>query len=215
MSQLIVHGGKRVLTSVQLGESCDTDAKIINRNFSRNQDRFIEGEHYFRLSGEALKAFKAERPDDVNLKFVAMLNLWTEKGVWLHASFLKNKRAKEAINALINSYYKVIERPQQSPIQEQIAIPYERFCEMESRLIALENQMREVTLHSGEQLRLRKEVNLRVNQLSGMEKGARQVLYRAIWSAVKERYQVGSYRDVKQRELQDALRFVAAWTGEN
>ena len=46
------------------------------------------------------------------------------------------------------------------------------------------------------------------------DKGARPALFRAIYSAVKERYQVGSYRDVKQHELQDALKFVATWGGD-
>lgn len=65
-------------------------------------------------------------------------------------------------------------------------------------------------LHSGEQLRLRKAVNERVYQLAD-KGGARQVLFRSLWSAIKERYSVESYHDVKPNDLQDALRFVANW----
>ncbi|MFJ7183822.1 ORF6C domain-containing protein [Lysinibacillus xylanilyticus] len=50
--------------------------------------------------------------------------------------------------------------------------------------------------------------------MAGNERDARRVLFRAIWSAIEERYQVGSYRDVKQHELPDALRFVAKWRGK-
>lgn len=216
MSQLIVHGGTRVLTSVQLAESYNTNAKIINRNFSRNQDQFIEGEHYFQLSGETLKTFKAERPEDASLKFASSLNLWTEKGAWLHSSFLKGKRAKEAFAALVDSYYSILEAPQ--PIiqqgQAQLAITLEDYQQLESRVTTLEDMLKQqVTLHSGEQSRLRAAVGERVHALA-KDKGARPALFRAIYSAIKERYQVGSYRDVKQHELQDALKFVATWGGD-
>lgn len=217
MSQLIVYGGIRVLTSVQLAESYDTNAKIINRNFSRNQDQFIEGEHYFQLAGEVLKAFKAERPDDASLKFASSLNLWTEKGAWLHSSFLKGKRAKEAFTVLVDSYYTILEAPPQQIMQQgqaPIAITLEDYQQLESRLTTLEEMLlQQVTLHSGEQIRLRTAVGERVHALA-KDKGARPALFRAIYSALKDRYQVGSYRDVKQHELQDALLFVTNWGGE-
>lgn len=217
MSQLIVHGGMRVLTSAQLAESYHTNAKIINRNFGRNQDQFIEGEHYFQLTGESLKAFKAERPDDASLKFASSLNLWTEKGAWLHSSFLKSKRAKEAFTTIVNSYYSILEAPPQQTMQQgqaPLAITLEDYQQLESRVTTLEDMLKQqVTLHSGEQSRLRAAVGERVHALA-KDKGARPALFRAIYSAIKERYQVGSYRDVKQHELQDALKFVAKWGGE-
>lgn len=210
LPEIIEHADVRVLTSAQLAESFGSDSKIINRNFQRNQDQFEQGVHYFSLTGEELKAFKGERQNDVSLKFVSVLYLWTEKGAWLHAKFSKGERAKEAYRALINSYYSILEQPQQT---HPLAISLEQFQQIESRVAALEQRLQEVTLHSGEQTRLRKAVNERVYQLAE-EKGARRVLFRALWSAIKERYHVGSYRDVKQHELQDALRFVERWGGE-
>ncbi len=213
LPEIIVHESVRVLTSAQIAESFKTDSKTINRNFQRNQDQFQLGVHYFALTGEDLKAFKGERQNDVTLKYVSVLYLWTEKGAFLHAQFSKSKQAKDAYRALIDSYYKMLDKPQEEQVQNlaMSLADFADFQNLESRLLILENQMREVTLHSGEQLRLRKEVNLRVNQLAGNEKDSRRALYRALWSAVKERYQVGSYRDVKQHELQDALQFVARW----
>lgn len=207
--QVIEHGGARVLTSAQLAESFGSDGKTINRNFQRNKNQFEQGVHYFSLAGEALKAFKGERQNDASLKFVSVLYLWTEKGAWLHAKFSNGERAKDAYQALINSYYSILEQP---PLQSQsLAISHERFQQIESRVEALEQKLQEVTLHSGEQTRLRNEVTKRVNQLVEGKKGARGVLFRAIYSSLKERYYVGSYRDVKQHELQDALQFVANW----
>lgn len=213
LPEIIVHGNLRVLTSSQLAESFKTDSKTINRNFQRNQDQFELGVHYFALTGEDLKAFKGERQNDATLKYVSVLYLWTEKGAFLHAQFSKSKQAKDAYRALINSYYTLLDMPQKEQ-EHTLAISRADYQQLESRVTTLEQRLQEVTLHSGEQLRLRKEVNLRVYELAGDEKDARRALFRAIWSAIKERYQVGSYRDVKQHELQDALRFVANWGGE-
>ncbi|MEY9980442.1 ORF6N domain-containing protein [Lysinibacillus sp. RC79] len=214
LPEIIVHGNLRVLTSAQLAESFKTDSKTINRNFQRNQEQFELGVHYFALTGEDLKAFKGERQNDATLKYVSVLYLWTEKGAFLHAQFSKSKQAKKAYRALIESYYTMLEDKPQKEQEHTLAISLENYQQLESRVTTLEQRLQEVTLHSGEQLRLRKEVNLRVYELAGDEKDARRALFRAIWSAIKERYQVGSYRDVKQHELQDALRFVANWGGE-
>ncbi|WP_107951348.1 ORF6N domain-containing protein [Lysinibacillus parviboronicapiens] len=210
LPEIIVHDSLRVLTSAQLAESFKTNSKTINRNFQRNQDQFELGVHYFALTGGDLKAFKGERQNDVTLKYVSVLYLWTEKGAFLHAQFSKSKQAKDAYRALIDNYYTMLlDKPQKVQAQT-LAISLVDFQNLESRLMALENQMCEVTIHSGEQLRLRKAVNERVYQLAE-QTGARRVLFRALYSAIKERYQVGSYRDVRQHELQDALKFIANW----
>ncbi|WP_436375485.1 ORF6N domain-containing protein [Cytobacillus sp. BC1816] len=85
MNQLqpICQRGKRVLTTTQLAEAFGTEAKIINRNFQRNADRYVQGKHYFALSGEELREFKGSRQFDDSLKFTSILYLWTEKGAWL------------------------------------------------------------------------------------------------------------------------------------
>ncbi|MCG7435537.1 ORF6N domain-containing protein [Lysinibacillus fusiformis] len=213
LPEIIVHDSVRVLTSAQLAESFKTDSKTINRNFQRNQGQFELGVHYFALTGEDLKAFKGARQNDATLKYVSVLYLWTEKGAFLHAQFSKSKQAKDAYRALIDSYYTMLDKPPMEQSQT-LAISLADYQQLESRVTTLEQRLQDVTLHSGEQLRLRKEVNQRVYELAGGEKDARRALFRAIWSAIKERYHVGSYRDVKQQELQDALRFVAKWGGE-
>lgn len=81
--QPIVQNGQRVLTTLQLAESFETDPKIINRNFQRNADRYVQGKHFFALTGDDLKEFKGSRQFDDSLKFVSVLYLWTEKGAWL------------------------------------------------------------------------------------------------------------------------------------
>ncbi|MDE5770800.1 MAG: ORF6N domain-containing protein [Ruminococcus sp.] len=73
----IENEGKRVLTTAQLAEAYGTDSKVISYNFNHNKTRYIEGKHFYRLTGEELKAIREihELPKNINT-----LYLWTEKG---------------------------------------------------------------------------------------------------------------------------------------
>ena len=96
---------KRVLTTAQLAEGYETDAKIIRNNFSRNQERYQFGVHYFVLEGEELQAFKATPQIDV-LPNVNSMYLWTERGALLHAKSLNTDRAWEVYGELVETYFR-------------------------------------------------------------------------------------------------------------
>lgn len=209
---VIEHANSRVLTTPQIAQAFGTSPKVINRNFQRNKEQYHEDIHFFALTGERLKAFKGLRQNDVSLKFVSVIYLWTEKGAWLHAKSINNEQAWKAYQTLIDGYYKIQE---QIETPKTLEISYEQFEQFERRMLVLEEQVKKsITLHSGEQIRLRKAVGERVSQLT-TKQAARPVLFRAIYSALKERYQVPSYRDIKQHELQDALKFVYSWGSAN
>jgi hypothetical protein len=103
--QVIEEDGLRVLTTAQLAEVYGADSKIINRNFQRNSERYIQGKHYIALSGEELRRFKGSRQFDDSLKFTSILYLWTEKGAWLHAKSLNTDQAWDAYEKLVDEYY--------------------------------------------------------------------------------------------------------------
>jgi|GEM_PF-1524264 len=67
-------------------------------------------------------------------------------------------------------------------------------------------------LQQGHCRRLQKAVSVRVYQLT-QEKGATQVLFRAIHSALKERFNVESYKSISPNKFQEALRFIETWKG--
>lgn len=214
----IEHETRRVLTTQQLAEAFGTNAKIITRNFQRNQDKYDAGSHYYVLAGEELKAFKGSRQNDDSLKYVSVLYLWTEQGAWMHAKSLNTEQAWEAYRLLIDTYYTLSTRQRLQGTGEPLALPpavTELITNMESRLIALETHLQQATLHSGEQRRLRNAVGERVYQLSKRSAGARPAIFRAIYSEIRERYCVDSYRDLKQTDLLDALNFIACWGGES
>lgn len=68
----------------------------------------------------------------------------------------------------------------------------------------VENQ---ITLNSGEQRRLQLAVSERVYKLE-KNKALQSQLFRDIYRAIKSKYGVKSYRDVKQRNLQEAIKMV-------
>ena len=212
--QVIEYEKQRVLTTSQLAESFATNSKIIARNFQRNQEQYTVGTHYFLLAGEDLKAFKASRQGDVSLKYTSVLYLWTEKGAFLHAKSMNNEQAWLAFHLLNDQYYQLSKRVRKGDVSMTYALPpviAKVISNFESRLLELETHMKQVTLHSGEQRRLRSAVGERVYELSKRETGARPVMFRAIYSEIRERYQVDSYRDIQQQQLQDALEFIAGW----
>ena len=102
--QVIEKNGKRVLLTSQLAESYGTTADVIQRNFSRNKERYVEGKHFYCLAGIELKEFKAPGQIDV-LPNINKLYLWTEKGALLHAKSLGTDKAWEVYDYLVESYF--------------------------------------------------------------------------------------------------------------
>ncbi|MFJ5771431.1 ORF6N domain-containing protein [Psychrobacillus sp. NPDC093180] len=217
--QAIEQNGMRVLTTGQLADSFGVNPKIINRNFQRNQEHFQKDKHYFSLTGDDLKQFKAMRQEDVSLKFVSVLYLWTEQGAWLHAKSLNNEKAREAYSALVEGYYNLTEKIK-SP-DSLIAMQNQKIVELESKLeqtkkrvLAIETNMQEqITLDSGEQRRLQKAVGERAFKLE-KDASKRSAVFSAIYRAIRERFAVKSYRDVKRHQLQDAIKFVDKWVNQ-
>ena len=107
MSKLIPieHQNQRILTTKQLAEVYETEEVRIQQNFIRNKDHFIEGKHFYMLKGEELKAFKANYPEDSNLKFVPELTLWTARGANRHCKILDTDKAWEQFDTLEETYF--------------------------------------------------------------------------------------------------------------
>lgn len=106
----IERNGQRVLTTAKLAEAYGTDSKVISKNFNRNIERYTEGKHFYRLTGNELKEFFANvNLTNANLNKIRELYLWTEKGALLHAKSLNTDKAWEAYDYLIDHYFRSIE----------------------------------------------------------------------------------------------------------
>lgn len=55
--KVIENNGQRVLTTAQIAELYETDSKVISNNFNRNKGRYIEGKHYYCLTGDVKREF--------------------------------------------------------------------------------------------------------------------------------------------------------------
>ena len=55
---VIEHNNQPVVTTIQLARFYECDTQRISENFKRNEKRFTEGKHFYKLTGEALRRFK-------------------------------------------------------------------------------------------------------------------------------------------------------------
>ncbi|MGX2958016.1 ORF6N domain-containing protein [Peribacillus sp. JNUCC 23] len=220
-----LQNGQRVLTTVQLAEAYGTESKIINRNFQRNADRYLQGKHFYALSGEDLREFKGARQNDDSLKFTSILYLWTEKGAWLHAKSLNTDQAWDAYEKLIDDYYSFKEnvvplskdmalvtvlRTTADLVEDTQAIKEEQH-EIRKLVTQIDNKVeQQITLDYGEQRRLQKGVARRVYEFTQDKQEAAR-LFREAYREIKDRFGVASYKDVKRQELQSAIRYIENW----
>ena len=109
--QVVETNNQRVLTTAQIAEQYETDVNAIQRNFQRNKERYTEGKHYYCLTGNVLREFKATGQIDVSPN-LNKFYLWTEKGALLHAKSLNTDKAWEAYECLVDTYFSIREQGQ-------------------------------------------------------------------------------------------------------
>ena len=95
-----------VLMTAPLAKFYECKVENIRDNFRKNRDRFVEGKHFFKLEGDALKQFK-----DYTESFrlvddrAPSLYLWTKRGAARHAKMLNTDKAWEVFEALEDNYF--------------------------------------------------------------------------------------------------------------
>ncbi len=113
---VITHNGIPVVTTETIASLYDTVVGNIKTNFSRNAKRFVEGKHYFKLTGSILKDFK-NKVTKSNLvacaKNAKHLTLWTERGAARHAKMLDTDQAWDVFEVLEDFYFAKKEDVQQ------------------------------------------------------------------------------------------------------
>ena len=108
----VVHEGRRAMTTDQLAVAYGTDAGNITDNLNRNQDRFIEGIHYVKLTGDALRQFKMQTAHSGLVhKKASQLILWLERGAARHAKLIQTDQAWEVFGKLEDAYFDAAANP--------------------------------------------------------------------------------------------------------
>ena len=114
----ITVNGEPVLTTTQLTKFYDCKQNRLTDNFRENKEHFVEGKHYFKLTGEDLKNFKSQLGNSElaesqtgysELPYVGKaathLMLWTKRGVARHAKMLNTHTAWEVFELLEDNYF--------------------------------------------------------------------------------------------------------------
>ena len=99
----IEQNGQRVLTTKTLAEMYGTSTQRISHNFNQNKKRYVEGKHFYYLTGESLKEFAVSNLGTANKG--GKLYLWTERGALLHAKSLNTDKAWEVYDFLVDHYF--------------------------------------------------------------------------------------------------------------
>lgn len=134
--------GKRVITTAQLAESYGTTTRAITDNFGNNRNRYIEGKHFYCLTGDELKAFKSKTENFGFAPNINKLYLWTEKGTLLHAKSLNTDKAWEVYDYLVEHYFRVYQmQKQDSYMIENPAERARRWAEEYEEKLALEQKI--------------------------------------------------------------------------
>lgn len=100
-----------VLLTEQLAEFYGTDSVRIRQNHDRNNERFVEGKHFFKITGQELKDFASSLKILTNYPEISSktrsLMLWTEKGAARHAKILDTDQAWSVFEQLEDCYFAV------------------------------------------------------------------------------------------------------------
>ena len=124
MSDLIPveYRAERVLTTEQIAQAYECEPIQIQQNYNNNKDHFEEGKHFYKLTGEDLKEFKASVTSSKfssQFKHAPCLYLWTRRGASRHSKMLGTDRAWEMFDALEENYFNP--RPKALTPAEQMA----------------------------------------------------------------------------------------------
>ncbi|ELY5939600.1 ORF6N domain-containing protein [Cronobacter malonaticus] len=111
---LTVHQNIPVITTELLAQLYGTETNNIKVNFTRNADRFLEGKHFFRVTGDELKNLRVTLSNSQNpvSPKTRSLILWTERGAARHAKMLETDQAWDVFEKLEDCYFRQKTEPQ-------------------------------------------------------------------------------------------------------
>lgn len=151
--QHIEYRGHRVVTTEQLAAGYGATEKMLTNNFSRNESRFVEDKHFFKVEGDELHELK-RLPSLRGLvsKYTSQLILWTERGAANHAKMLETDQAWGYHEDLVEFYFTqrdAIEAPstQVSLSRKQLAMMVIE-AEERAEAVVLENKTLNATVKS-------------------------------------------------------------------
>ena len=97
-------------------------------------------------------------------------------------------------------------------IEDMIIIQANEMKSVKHRIEIVENKVdNEIRIDQSEQRKLQKAINIRVYQRLDVINAEKRLMFPAIHRDVKDRFGVASYRDIKRKDLTEALAYVQNW----
>lgn len=177
----IAYDGKPVVTTSVLAHLYGVESKHIQNNYKRNAERFEPGKHFFKVEGEDLRGLK-NRPSlrgSVGNRARSVI-LWTERGAARHAKMLETDQAWDVFEALEDHYFGPQQREQLEQQREALPSP----------------------LTPAHQRSLQRAIARRAQ---AQPESVRRTVYARIYSHLKDRFEVASYKDVPDDRFTEAL----------
>ena len=208
----------RVLTTQQIADAYETDAKVISNNFNNNKDRYVVGKHYICLAGDDLREYRAKNQNDV-LPNANKFYLWTEKGAFLHAKSLNTDKAWEVYDHLVDTYFN---RKKPMSTAEQIQILAQGNIELEHKIDSVDKDLqefkREMPLLAIECEQITKAKNRKVVPLLGgkdsnayKNSSIRGKVYRDLERQLIREFGVSSYKAIRRNQTDKALEIISQY----
>ena len=132
--------------------------------------------------------------------------------------FLLNYKGVLQLGARYNAEtrFKLIEKIEQlqkpMTVEDMIILQANEMKSVKHRINIVENKIdNEIRIDHTEQRKLQKAVSIRVYQRLDVISADRNLMFPAIYRDLKDRFGVASYRDIKRKDLTEALAYVQNW----
>lgn len=219
MNQLVfVENGQAVTNSLIVAEVFGKDHRRVLQDVRELECSQQFKEHHFVLSSyvsQNNKTLPMYQMDRDGLAFLVMGYTGKKAAEYKEAYIQEFNRLEEQLKnkiqvlddrtALIQSMKLTVETVEKQDQMQKILNTHQ------SKINDLEAKVEEqITLTSGEQRRLQKAVASKVYELCD-DPADRPKFFSEIYREIKNRFAVASYKDVKQKELQAAIRYIENW----
>ncbi len=215
--------GQRVITTAQLADIYETDVENVNKNFQRNADKFVDGEHYYLLKGQDLREFKNNQTNCPLVgKNANQLYLWTRRGASRHCKMLGTDKAWEQFDVLEENYYNPRENIFEgiSPELKAVLVVDKRVTAVEQKVDHLENTMNIDYAQQKQLNRFAKEIV--VNALGGKDSTAYRYRYddnsklsskcfSRFWKDFDDYFNINAYANLPRVRFDEALQYINRW----
>ena len=132
--------------------------------------------------------------------------------------FLLNYKGVLQLGARYNAEtrFRLIEKIEQlkkpMTVEDMIILQANEMKSVKHRIDIVENKVdNEIRIDHTEQRKLQKAVSIRVYQRLDVISADRNLMFPAIYRDLKDRFGVASYRDIKRKDLTEALAYVQNW----